>query len=732
MREPSAHRFRAMHPARNFLELPGPESMVSGVLKALEEADFVRAASLACSHVANSGMTYFEACALAAAACEKGGQNEAALDYWQKIIKYRPNKTNFLEAGIRAAGRMPGEKAEKYLADWWKLIGHLYFEPPDPAFLANLTARGWQGKGAIGIQDGRLKGWFWLNHGESPRLALAAAKNEKLEIKLQPIARTESKILVKIDEDIISEEPFVLTIMDGAGNHITGSPIAYSPTKCAISARKKADGVSVIIPVYSDMAGTLACMATVLASLKKNKTSAEILVVWDCGPDQDLLARLRKLAAKGKIRMLENQQNIGFLATVNYALSQAAYKNALLLNSDTLVHGDWLDRMMQAGQIKDAATITALGNEAELMSFPSFKDRSEVDSLRQLRIIDKAAAMLDPKDAIREIPSACGFCMLITDRAIRALGGFDGKSVFRGYSEEAEYALRANDHGLKNYGAFNVFVAHFGEKSFGIAKRAYAAQNNEVIYKRYPDHNREYEISIGMPWQKEIRARISRSALALIAPMQAIEFRHWSERESPPWFKDSKYKPKKRGAIVFLRPGKNPRALLRVWAEIPFVDQEFDLEAGRAELLAALADLRPERYLACACGQPLLRLLADIGIQAEITPANDDIPELPQDLGNFASLLVKPPASLKGWQRLVALANRNPDKIFHLFGLSKLWQGAVRPANIYDIPKMDDYRPLRPDAFIFLDAARDCDGWQEWLQAHECGDIPFYKVGAND
>ena len=55
-----------------------------------------------------------------------------------------------------------------------------------------------------------------------------------------------------------------------------------------------------------------------------------------------------------------------------------------------------------------------------------------------------------------------------------------------------DFCLRAKAAGFKNLAALNVFVTHFGNRSFGLQKKALVAQNNKALFSRYPDYDRDY------------------------------------------------------------------------------------------------------------------------------------------------------------------------------------------------------------------------------------------------
>lgn len=715
-----------MRLVQNFHEAPGPDAMAKSVLDAVAREDYRAAVPLACHAAHNCGRAaFFELNALCATTLTKAGNPEHALEYWDKIIRSAPHKLTYLEAAIATAWRSSNDKAHKQLAEWMNLLERVFIKAPDARFLSILTARGWQGEGSVGISEGRVKGWVWSE--ATPRLIVECEKKVDINMRLVPHEQIGKRTLYRLDA-ALPETSSSLKINLLANGHIQGSPVIVSSAK-SIRAKKVApeSQVTIIIPVYDDYQATLRCIGTVLASLRSNKQTARVLAAWDCGPDARLLAKLRKLARRMKLELVENPHNMGFLGTVNAALALSD-GDVILLNADTLVHGDWIDRLVNAASAPNAATVTALGNEAELMSFPGFSDRAKISSLRQVKLLDEAARKLDSGRALLELPVGVGFCMYITRKAINKIGGLDGRFLFRGYGEEVEYCLRASEAGLKNYGAFNVFVGHLGEKSFGIGKKALAAQNNEAIFKKFPAYRRDYDIFLAGARPRELREEISRNVLLANGFCGELELRPWSARYLPPWIRDANHQTLKKGGVLFLQPGKNPRAILRVWQNIPFPDIHFDLRESADELNLLLGGMGITKAISRRNTESLRKLGRSLGLDILEDEEKYALPKIAMPLPE--AILAAPPPSVADWKTLKRAAQENPFTSIYVFQLGVAWGNAPRPANLHELPLLDNYQPLGIEACLLWDG-RDLVGWREWLASHGCAEIPFCRLEVN-
>ncbi len=360
------------------------------------------------------------------------------------------------------------------------------------------------------------------------------------------------------------------------------------------------------------------------------------------------------------------------------------------------------------------------------MSYPSFRERGRISRLSEVKILDQAASRLENSRV--EIPVGVGFCMYITRQALRKIGGLDGRFLFHGYGEEVDYCLRASEAGLKNYGAFNVFVGHLGERSFGLRKKALASQNNVAIYRKFPGYKFDYEYSLSDGEQARLRSQLTKNLLADLEPQGELEARPWSGRFTPTWLSDKKHAPAKKGGALFLQAGKSPRAVLRLFQGIPLADASFDLNS-EADQLAALLRKFNLQAISHLRSDAQIRLAEGLGLELRQAPAPDELPELPQPAP--AALLAQAPDSMANWRRLLNFARANPATLIHVFHLADLWGHAPRPDNIQDLPLMENYQALAFEACLLWDAT-DLGGWSDWFVSHEWRNPEFFRLGEND
>jgi GT2 family glycosyltransferase len=171
------------------------------------------------------------------------------------------------------------------------------------------------------------------------------------------------------------------------------------------------------------------------------------------------------------------------VATANRGLRRAT-TGVVLLNSDTIVTAGWLERLDACLASDDTiATATPWSNNGEIVSIPCFCQDNEppLDA-------DAVASVLRSCGEPRypEIPTAVGFCMAVSQRAIRAVGLFDEATFGCGYGEENDFCMRAMEAGFRNVLCDDAYVVHSGGGSFGPLGLKPDADSMQRLLQKHP------------------------------------------------------------------------------------------------------------------------------------------------------------------------------------------------------------------------------------------------------
>jgi len=242
--------------------------------------------------------------------------------------------------------------------------------------------------------------------------------------------------------------------------------------------------VDIIVPVFRGFSETLNCLR---ALLPLREEGVAIIVVDDASPEPELSAALQAMAATGTIRLLRNPVNRGFPASVNRGLALQPNRDAVILNSDAMVHGDWLTRLRAAVySAPDIATATPLSNCGSIASYPS--GENTVCSPEDAAMLDDLAATANRGIAV-DVPVGVGFCLYVRRDCLDQVGGFDEIAFGKGYGEETDFCLRARERGWRHVVATDVFVLHLGGRSFGRQRDALLERGGRIVNRRYPGYD---------------------------------------------------------------------------------------------------------------------------------------------------------------------------------------------------------------------------------------------------
>lgn len=243
--------------------------------------------------------------------------------------------------------------------------------------------------------------------------------------------------------------------------------------------------VDIIVPVYRGLADTQLCVDSVLASTCS--TPYRLIVINDASPEPEVTAWLRQRAAQEpRITLLENPENLGFVGTVNRGMGLSDSHDVLLLNSDTEVANDWLDRIRRAAYSdRQVASVTPFSNNATICSYPRFCQDNDLPAGYDTARLDALCARTNP-GAVVDVPTGVGFCMYIRRDCLAQVGLFDTANFGKGYGEENDFCQRAAQAGWRNLHLLDTFVLHTGGVSFGASKSPREQAAMETLRRLHP------------------------------------------------------------------------------------------------------------------------------------------------------------------------------------------------------------------------------------------------------
>lgn len=261
-----------------------------------------------------------------------------------------------------------------------------------------------------------------------------------------------------------------------------------------------AEDVSLVIPVYNGMDHLKHLLPSLL---QHTPEGVRILIVDDASPDPEIGRILQEyLRERKNVLLLRNDSNLGFTATVNYAMSHVETPYAVLLNTDTIVVKDWLPRLIapftsaeNLGASSKIASVTPFSNAAVFFSFPLCGQDNDFIPPFSLEECDAAFAGLDATTGPWcDVHSGVGFCMAVSMDCWHEIGPLDEIAFARGYGEECDWCMRASAHGWRNVLVPNLFILHRHGGSFlSEEKQKLCDEHQQILRQRWPEAMRRME-----------------------------------------------------------------------------------------------------------------------------------------------------------------------------------------------------------------------------------------------
>ena len=226
--------------------------------------------------------------------------------------------------------------------------------------------------------------------------------------------------------------------------------------------------LSIIIVSYNTSQITKDCIESALFSLENSKIEYEIIVI-DNDSSDDSVEQLRLLKTKHKqIQLIESDKNAGFGPANNLGIKKAKGEYILLLNSDTIVLKDAVEKLLEFAKNNSQAHFVG----GKLLN----KDMTPQPSAAPFYSLPVVFAALFLKgdywgltrnspSKTRKVGWVSGACILAKKASFEKLGGFD-EDVFL-YMEEVDLLYRANKLGFNTYFFPDAQFIHIGFASSG-------------------------------------------------------------------------------------------------------------------------------------------------------------------------------------------------------------------------------------------------------------------------
>jgi GT2 family glycosyltransferase/glycosyltransferase involved in cell wall biosynthesis len=230
--------------------------------------------------------------------------------------------------------------------------------------------------------------------------------------------------------------------------------------------------VEIVVCVHNALADVSRCLESVV----RHTTTPYSLILVDDASEPETRDYLAEFASAHGATLLRNEEAKRYTRAANQGLARSSADYVVLLNSDTIVTPEWLDRMVACIESDPQIGIVGpLSNTASWQSIPQVESEGDWASnplpptmtpADMARLVARYSARTYPR-----MPFLNGFCLLIRRRLIDGIGPFDEERFGQGYGEEDDLALRARKAGWQLALSDDAYVYHAQSRSYSSTTR---------------------------------------------------------------------------------------------------------------------------------------------------------------------------------------------------------------------------------------------------------------------
>ena len=270
---------------------------------------------------------------------------------------------------------------------------------------------------------------------------------------------------------------------------------------------KKTRLTSIIILTYNKLEYTKMCIQSIRDFT--NKDDYEIIVVDNNSQDNTV----EWLKEQSDLKVIFNNENLGFPKGCNQGIEIAKGDNILLLNNDVIVTPNWLYNLDKA--LYSSNDIGAVGAISNSCSYYQQIDINYKDINEMIEFANKNNISNEKLWDYRT--KLIGFCMLIRREVLENVGLLD-EMFTPGNYEDDDLSFRIITSGYKLLLCKDVFIHHFGSVSFGEKINDYNSllNINRKKFERKWGFNTQYSSNIRFDLINEIQERDKNKTLNIL------------------------------------------------------------------------------------------------------------------------------------------------------------------------------------------------------------------------
>lgn len=204
-------------------------------------------------------------------------------------------------------------------------------------------------------------------------------------------------------------------------------------------------GLSIVIVNYKTPYLVIDCLRSIYLHTSLN--NLEILVVDNCSEDSS-----KEIITTNypDVLWVQNEQNEGFGRANNLGISRAKYDTVLLLNSDTVIFDNSIDRLFlrfkQDSPNIMMATCQLVNDDMSLQKSVFYYNSSFTEFFKYNIIFEKLMSKFRIRER-KEIMAIHGACLIFNKSKMESIGYFDPDFFL--YAEEFEWCYRIVTRGYR-------------------------------------------------------------------------------------------------------------------------------------------------------------------------------------------------------------------------------------------------------------------------------------------
>ncbi len=256
--------------------------------------------------------------------------------------------------------------------------------------------------------------------------------------------------------------------------------------------------VSVVVPVYGQLAHTAACLASLAAH--DTERSFEVIVVDDRSPDDTA----RWLDLCSGLRVVSNAENLGFLRSTNEGCRVATGTHILLLNNDTTLHPNSLNLLVET--IERSPNIGAVGAKLVYPDLSLQEAGSIIWNDGTGWNYGKGHDAVDYRyDFVREVDYCSAAALLVRREPFEQLGWFDERYV-PAYYEDTDLCFALRDAGYRVLVQPHAWVTHHEGVSHGTDESSGLKAHQVTNRQRFAD---KWATQLQAQWPPDTEPRLA-------------------------------------------------------------------------------------------------------------------------------------------------------------------------------------------------------------------------------